>query len=416
MLSNYFFTPLIATILLIGLLFPCALKLGFTDKPSHRKQHRTPTPIIGGLAIYLALLLALFTSDTALPNRAEFVTAATLLVLVGLIDDYRNLSVKIRLVAQIAAALIMVKLAHIKIVTLGNLFGFGNIELGDFATVFTVFAVVGGINAFNMIDGIDGLAGSLTFISISAIAVICWLAQDWTLFSYSLIFMAGIIGFLLFNLRIFGRPNAKIFLGDTGSTLFGFTVCWLAIGVTQTEQSLIPPIAVLWLIGLPLIDSVCIMFRRLAKGRSPFSPDREHLHHLFIVAGYSINFTLALILIFDVLLSVNGIVAGAYLKIQEPIMFVAFLGLFVMYYWLMNNAWTVMKISRYLRVTKLFDRRIASQGKEVELRSGSDRRYKPTQEQIESFHRGSSVILSSFVKHRFQEPSPKFDSKTEEDK
>lgn len=416
MLSHYFFTPLLATIVLVKLLYPCALKIGFTDKPCHRKQHKTPTPIIGGMAIYLALLITMYMGATPLPNQTAFLAAATLLVAVGLVDDYKNLSVKIRLVAQITAALIMVKYAGIKIDTLGNLFGLGVIDLGGFSTIFTVFAVVGGINAFNMIDGIDGLAGSLTFISIAAIAFINWLAQDWAMLSYSLVFMGGIIGYLLFNLRIFGRPNAKIFLGDTGSTLFGFTVCWLAIGATQSEQAVIPPIAVLWLIGLPLIDSVCIMIRRLAKGRSPFNPDREHLHHLFTVAGYSVNATLLLILFFDLLLAVNGILASVFIGIPEPVMLVSYLGLFVLYYWLLQHAWTVMKISRYLLVTRMFDRRVMNQGSESDMRKGEDRRFRPTPSQIESFHRGNNLFLGALFKNHLKHKMPEFESKAKEDK
>ncbi len=417
MFTHYFLTPLLATVLLIAVLFPFALKVGFTDKPCHRKQHKNPTPIIGGLAIYLSLLVTFLTNDTPLPGQNAFLTAVSMLVAVGLIDDYKNLSVKIRLVIQISAALIMVEFAHLKITSLGDLFGFGEMYLSDgVATVFTVFAVVGGINAFNMIDGMDGLSGSLTFISIAAIAEISWVAQNWVLFQYCLVFMAGIIGFLLFNMRIFGRPNAKIFLGDTGSTVFGFTVCWLAIGVTQSEESIVPPITALWLMGLPLIDSVCIMLRRTAKGRSPFNPDREHLHHLFVVAGYSINFTLGLISFIAATIVINGIAANLYLKVPEAVMLAAFLCLFVAYFWLMNNAWTIMKISRYLRVTKVFDRRVISHGNDVEMRVGVDRRFKPTKQQIESFNKGSGFFLSSLFKHNVQDKSANLKSKIEEDK
>lgn len=416
MFLEYFLTPLLLTVLFITLLSPFALKYGFTDKPSHRKQHKQPTPIVGGLAIYIAIVISTTVSSGVLPNQTAFITAATLLVIVGLIDDYKNLSVKIRLVAQVIAALIMVKYAGIEIKTLGNLLGFGNVDLGGFSTAFTVFAVVGGINAFNMIDGIDGLAGSLTLISIASIAQVSILAEQWGYLSYALAFIGCIIGFLLFNLRIFGRPNAKIFLGDTGSTLFGFTVCWLAIGVTQGERAPIAPITVLWLIGLPLIDSVCIMIRRIVKGRSPFNPDREHLHHLFTVAGYSINSTLILILLFAVILSVNGIIASLYLKVSEPIMFLAFLGLFASYYWLMSNAWTVMKISRYLRVTQLFDRRMVSQSNFVEQRSGKDRRFQPTPQEIRDFHRGSSFFLHPFLRKHTKARTPSFNNKTKEEK
>ncbi|MCK5192144.1 MAG: undecaprenyl/decaprenyl-phosphate alpha-N-acetylglucosaminyl 1-phosphate transferase, partial [Methylococcales bacterium] len=212
-----------------------------------------------------------------------------------LIDDYKGLGVKIRLIAQIAAGLIMAEFAHIKIIDLGNLLGFGNIHLGNYATAFTLFVVVGGINAFNMIDGIDGLAGSLILISIASIAGVSWIFQDLMLFKFCIIFIASILAFLLFNLRIFGRSRAKIFLGDTGSTLLGFTICWLSIYASQGEKNLITPTTILWIIALPLFDTVCIMLRRLKRGRSPFNPDREHLHHVFHMAGYSIDQSLSII-------------------------------------------------------------------------------------------------------------------------
>ncbi len=392
MLLNFFLTPMFATLVFMAGLYPCAVKLGLTDKPCHRKQHKSPTPLIGGLAIYMALLVTLLPTINIQPNQIAFISAITILVCVGLVDDYRNLGVRVRLVAQVAAALIMTQYADIKIENLGNLFGFGAIHLGVFAVPFTVFAVVGGINAFNMIDGMDGLAGSLTLISIASLAGVCWLSHDDALFSYCLIFGACIMAFLSLNLRIFGRPNAKVFLGDTGSTMFGFTVCWLAIDASQGENSLITPSTVLWIIALPLLDSVCIMLRRLKKGRSPFNPDREHLHHIFTVAGYSNNATLFIILAFSLALSVVGITASLYLSIPEPVLFGFFMLLFVGYYWLMNHAWTVMKISRYIRDTRILDRRTESQRKPEVGSTGSDRRYIPSQKELERFYKAGGVM------------------------
>jgi UDP-GlcNAc:undecaprenyl-phosphate GlcNAc-1-phosphate transferase len=375
--------------------------MGFTDKPCHRKQHQKHTPLIGGISIYFAILVTLFFNDNPIANQTAFITAATLLVCVGLIDDYKGLSVKIRLVAQITAALIMAEFAGIKITNIGDLLGFGDIQLGGFATAFTVFAVVGGINAFNMVDGIDGLAGSLALVSITSIAAVSWILQDWTLVKYCLIFMAAILAFLLFNLRIFGRTSAKIFLGDTGSTLFGFTICWFAVYASQGEKSLITPITVLWIIALPLADSVCIMLRRLTKGRSPFNPDREHLHHLFTVAGYSVNETLSILVAFSVGLCFVGLTASVFLGVPEPVLFLSFIFLFTCHYWLMTHAWTIMKISRYLRETKPFDRRAGYNREGVDKRSGIERRYIPTQEELD-LYKNDGFSPVSYVRQYFR--------------
>jgi undecaprenyl-phosphate alpha-N-acetylglucosaminyl 1-phosphatetransferase len=295
----------------------------------------------------------------------------------------------------------MTEFAHIKIIDLGDLLGLGNIHLGIYATAFTLFAVVGGINAFNMIDGIDGLAGSLTLVSIASIAIVSWIFQDLMLFKYCLIFIASILAFLSFNLRIFGRSNAKIFLGDTGSTLFGFSVCWLLIAASQGEKNLITPATALWVMALPLFDSVCIMLRRIRKGRSPFNPDREHLHHAFHVAGYSINQTLSIVLTFALGLSYTGIAASLFLKVPEPILFGFFILIFVGYYWLMNHAWAIIKICRYLNRTKVSDRRVENQRTEVDMRSKIDRRYIPPQQELEKINKSNEFFRVTLLGQRF---------------
>jgi UDP-GlcNAc:undecaprenyl-phosphate GlcNAc-1-phosphate transferase len=402
MLLHFFLTPLLATVLFILALYPCALKIGLTDKPCHRKQHQKFTPLIGGLAIYFSVLGTLFFNDNPFPNQTAFIAATLILVCVGLIDDYKGLGVKIRFIAQIAAVLIMSELAHIKIIDLGNLLGLGNIHLGNYsATAFTVFVVVGGINAFNMIDGIDGLAGGLTLVSIASIAVVSWLFQDEMIFKFCLIFIASITAFLLFNLRIFGRSSAKIFLGDTGSTLFGFTVCWLLIDVSQGEKNLITPTTALWIMALPLFDSVCIMLRRISKGRSPFSPDREHLHHVFHVAGYNINQTLSIMLTLSFGLSFIGITASLLLKVPESVLFGFFILLFASHYWLMNHSWTVIKICRYLSHTRVYDRRVENIKVEVERRIGIDRRFIPNKQELEKINTSNTFLRATLLRQRF---------------
>ncbi len=408
MFLNFFLTPMLASLAFIAALYPYAVKIGFTDKPSHRKQHKNPTPLIGGLAIYLAIVVTLILNVNLLPNQGAFMSAITLLVGIGLVDDYKSLGVKIRLVAQIVAALIMTEYADIKIENVGNIFGFGDIHLGAFASAFTVFAVVGGINAFNMIDGMDGLAGSLTLISVASLALLSWIANDHHTLTYCLIFGACILAFLSLNLRIFGRSNAKVFLGDTGSTMFGFSVCWLAINASQGENSLITPAAVLWIMALPLIDSVCIMLRRIMKGRSPVNPDREHLHHLFIVAGYSNNSTLGIILVISLFLSTTGVIVGRYLGIPDPVIFWSFIGIFVGYYWLMNNAWKIMKISRYIRTTLAVDRRSGYHSNVDHSRFANDRRYIPSKDELENYYRVSGGVIAWLLGQRIQKKEPSF--------
>jgi UDP-GlcNAc:undecaprenyl-phosphate GlcNAc-1-phosphate transferase len=336
-LSLLFFVPLITTVILIFILCPYAKKLGFIDTPCSRKQHTSPTPPIGGIVIYLSTLLTLLIYDINLPHQTAFIAAVSLLVLVGAIDDHKEISVKIRLVSQIIAALIMTEYGDIKINDVGDLFGHGTLHLGKYTTLMTVFAVVGGINAFNMIDGIDGLSGSSALISISLVALLAVFFNNPLLLKLSLVFMGAIMAFLAFNLRIFGRQKGSIFLGDSGSTLLGFVVCWLIISASQGVDRMISPTLVLWLIAIPLCDSVCIMMRRLQKRKSPFSPDREHLHHVLPMKGFSTNQTLAIILAMSLLLAVFALTASLFFELPDKLSFAAFLTFFSVFYWAMHN-------------------------------------------------------------------------------
>lgn len=132
MAALLFLISFLATVILIVVLYPCAQKIGLMDKPNIRKLHQKPIPLIGGIAIYFGIIIALWISGIGLFHQTAFILSATILVLVGLIDDYKDLHVKYRLFAQIVAALIMTEFADIRITELGDLFGTGNIKLGFF--------------------------------------------------------------------------------------------------------------------------------------------------------------------------------------------------------------------------------------------------------------------------------------------
>lgn len=329
---SFFLTAFIATFFLVAILNPLAFKTGLMDHPGDRKHHADSTPLTGGLAVYLAILVTLFIHDINLPNKSAYIFSATILVCIGLVDDYKPVSFKVRILAQIVVGLLMTQIADIRIVDLGDLWNFGNYELGVFATAFTIFALVGGINAFNMADGIDGLVGGLTLIAISAVAALAWIYEDWVLLNYCIIFIAAIIVFLIFNLRIFGKASTKIFLGDTGSTLFGFIVSLLLIYISQGEDRLITPVTVLWVLAIPLIDSVSTMVRRVANGRSPFFPDREHFHHILPLTGLNNRQTLLVILVSSFALTSIGITASLVFHVPDGILLALFLCVFTGHY------------------------------------------------------------------------------------
>jgi UDP-GlcNAc:undecaprenyl-phosphate/decaprenyl-phosphate GlcNAc-1-phosphate transferase len=403
-------TSFFLTLFSILALRPIAIKFGLTDKPCSRKRHQGHIPLIGGLAIYIGILPIGFISEwvtgVGLKGYAGFVAAATVLMIVGVIDDYRSLGVKVRFAAQIFAVMILIKFSGVDIANLGNLLGFGQVNLGSFSTLLTFIAIIGGINAFNMLDGINGLAGGVALVPLVILASIYGSTQNWQSFVICTVFIMTLIVFLFFNFRFHGRSKQLIFLGDAGSTLIGFTVCWLVIYSAQSENSIIKPVTVLWLIAIPILDTVSIMLRRIYKGRSPFAPDREHFHHILPLAGYSSKQTCAIIILSAIFLAMVGMLGDSINGIPEWVMFYLFLFMFALYFIGMNNAWKVMKILRHLKESGN-DRRIDERRKVAEpwleeerrvygeRRRVEDRRFKANEKEIQAVKNWTSKISKS---------------------
>lgn len=374
---------LVATALLIVLLRPVAMTTGLVDVPNERKSHLSPTPLVGGLAIFAGLAFAfglIGVDGTTLSPRQflSFFGGGLLLVVVGVVDDYLDLSPAVRFVAQILASLLMIFGAGVVLSDLGGMtLSGGVLTLGIMAVPFTVFATLGVINALNMCDGLDGLSGTLSLVSLSGLMVAVWLwggTADATLLP---ILAAAIIGFLLFNMRLPGRDRAAIFMGDAGSMFLGFALTWFAVQLSQGDSRVIAPSAALWFLMLPIMDTVSMMLRRLMKGRSPFAPDREHLHHVFLLAGYSVNQTVSIMGGVAVVGVLVGL-ASIHFQVPEIIVSGGFLLAGLGYFWMISHAWRVMRFVH----RSICRRRIAAErrtgGNEPyagpERRSGRDRR------------------------------------------
>jgi UDP-GlcNAc:undecaprenyl-phosphate GlcNAc-1-phosphate transferase len=188
---------------------------------------------------------------------------------------------------------------------------------------------------------------------------------------------AAILGFLLFNRRLLGRQRASVFMGDAGSMFLGLALTWFAISLSQGEARALRPSAALWFLMVPIFDAVSMMLRRILKGRSPFAADREHLHHVFLLAGYTVNETVAIMVGFASLGVFAGL-ASIYYAIPELIVSGGFLLVGIGYFWLINHAWKVMRfLSRPIcRRHGQNDRRLSSGASYTgqERRSGLDRR------------------------------------------
>lgn len=380
------FVALLATVLLIGILRPLAVRVGLIDVPNERKSHGTPTPLVGGLAIFSGLVIAFFLCRNGAPTLSEreiysFFGAGLLLVVVGVVDDFVELSPLVKFVAQIVASLFMIFGAGVVLTDLGALTPGGDVfELGILAVPFTIFAALGIINALNMCDGLDGLSGSLALTSLSGLMIAAQLSGAESDTTLLLTLGAAILGFLLFNRRLLGRQRASVFMGDAGSMFLGLALTWYAISLSQGEARALRPSAALWFLMVPIFDAVSMMLRRILKKRSPFSADREHLHHVFLLAGYSVNETVA-IMVGLASLGVFVGLASTYYAVPELIVSGTFLLAGIGYFWMINRAWKVMRfLSRSInRRRSVPDRRRGADAsyKGPERRSRNDRRSAP---------------------------------------
>jgi len=287
-----------------------ARKVGLVDKPDARKHHNGHIPLVGGVSVYLSLWIIYVMQPTWLPDFSVYMVCATMLIVVGVLDDKLDLPVLPRMALQALVAAIMMY-NGLYLYSLGNiLFGY-ELVLGVIGYAVTLLAVVGAINAFNMVDGIDGLLGALSSVTFGALAVVFWMGGNEQMALWCLCLMVACLPYILLNLGIPWGRKFKVFMGDAGSTLIGFTVIWLLIVATQGENAVMRPVTALWLIAVPLMDMLRVMIARIRRGDSPFKPDREHLHHVLQRAGFSGRQTLIIMSIVALLTSAAGIFLDA---------------------------------------------------------------------------------------------------------
>jgi UDP-GlcNAc:undecaprenyl-phosphate GlcNAc-1-phosphate transferase len=349
----------VSSFLAIILLRPISIKIGLTDKPNARKLHQGHTPLIGGISVYTGLLVVgifiLILSPTHVDQLLIYLFASLLMVITGALDDKFDLSVKARILVQVVIASMMMFVAGDAIFSLGNILYFGELNLGYLGYPFTIIAVLGAINAYNMVDGIDGLIGGVSIATFTSLAVLFFLSNDVEEAFFSLLCLAVLIPYLIYNLQLAKRCKGKIFMGDAGSMFIGFTVVWLlAIGSQNASSGITPdtssfkPVVALWIIALPLIDMASIMLRRVKKGASPFRPDRDHLHHIFLRAGFSSRATLGFITFIALFLSMIGVWATI-LNVPEWLQLIAFLLLFFAYKYSLAHIWRLLSFHRNLK-------------------------------------------------------------------
>ncbi len=290
----------------IGLcvLVPISKPVGLLDYPDSRKRHAFATPLVGGLSIFVGVIAGwLWLGQIQRFNDILLATACVLVVL-GAIDDRYGLRVSVRVAVQVVATLIVIASTGVYVHSLGILHGY-ELTLGWLGIPFTLLAVVGLINAFNLMDGIDGLAGCLALVSAGAITLLMAPHMSASSTVIVLLLAAALYPFLMSNLGLLGR-KAKVFLGDSGSVVLGYLIAWTLIVLSQSSPRNISPGLVLWCVALPVMDTLAVIYRRLKRGVSPFTPDRTHIHHLLMNAGMGPRRTLVCLVAFAMVLPFVG--------------------------------------------------------------------------------------------------------------
>jgi UDP-GlcNAc:undecaprenyl-phosphate GlcNAc-1-phosphate transferase len=362
------FTPLVAliiTVILVQVARRFAPAVGLIDSPNARKSHQGDIPLVGGISIFGALFVFMAFGGL-FEEHAAFFAAAALLVAVGILDDLYGLSPPVRLTVQCTAMLIIAAGGGVYLADLGAIVPtLGTLHLGWMAFPFTVFAGVGAINAFNLSDGVDGLCGTLTLVALVGLGIAAGLAGTTSELPLILTLIGGLVGFLIFNVRLPKHRQASVFLGDAGSYLLGLSVMYLAIRLSQGPDRAIQPVTALWFCALPILDTIGVMLRRLRRGHSPLSPDREHIHHVFLLAKFSVTATWIGLTIFAVIGTAFGLL-GLAAGIPESFMLASFLVISVAYYGMFTRVWRALTF-----LSRSINRRAMAR---MDRRSGIDRR------------------------------------------
>jgi UDP-GlcNAc:undecaprenyl-phosphate/decaprenyl-phosphate GlcNAc-1-phosphate transferase len=263
---------------------------GLLDQPGGRKVHEVPIPRLGGVAMAIAIAVAIGGATIAdpdlgstlglRPNRAPAILAGVgLLLVVGIVDDVRGMRALVKLAFQIGAALLAWWLG---LSIERFFFPWGIVELGPLALPVTVAWIVGVLNAINLIDGLDGLAAGVVLTVLGAFGLLAAAdGVDPTLFIVAATIGAA-VGFLAYNLH-----PATIIMGDTGSMVLGFVVAAVAISLTQDGVYPQAPWVPFVALGVPIIDTIWAVVRRTARGDAFFIADRGHIHHQLLRLGFS---------------------------------------------------------------------------------------------------------------------------------
>jgi len=265
------------------------------DEPNHRTIHSSSTPRLGGLAIFTGFMSSLMIFGDLNSGIQQLMAGTLLLFFIGVKDDIATVSAFKKFFIQILATGIVMFLADIRITSFQGFLGIYELDLG-FSYMFTFLVIVGVTNAINLIDGMDGLAGSIVLlISLIFGGYFFYFDSPYAYVAFAL--AGGVLGFLRYNIY-----KARVFMGDTGSLVSGFILAIMAIQILEMQQISSAPAIVVSIMILPIVDTLRVFALRIYNGRSPFYPDKNHIHHQLLTLGLSQIKVLSVMIFFNILM------------------------------------------------------------------------------------------------------------------
>lgn len=301
--SFAFFT----VVLFIPFLRKIAFKYKFVDIPNKRKIHQEPIPLLGGVALFVSFILNVFLWVDSYRLQLAFLLSGILIVGIGLIDDFyktrkRDLSALPKILVQFIVAIILFSFG-IRIEGISHLIGKGMVIFTPgISLLITVIWIVGLMNMLNFLDGLDGLASGISVISSMTLFIISFIKGQETVALLSITMMGTGLGFLKYNYH-----PAKIFMGDAGSVFLGLVLAAISIEGTIKSATLLSIIVVVLALGVPIFDTVLVIFNRWKNKRPIYVADQSHAHHRLLKKGYTHQQAVTYIYVISVLFSLASL-------------------------------------------------------------------------------------------------------------
>ena len=266
-----------------------ALRLNVMDIPNQRKVHKTPIPRLGGLAIIFGTLFGLLYFNPEHPHYFDYMIGAIIITITGVLDDKFTLKPTIKLIGQIVPAIyLIIQGVSIERITLPFI---GIVEFSpSICIIVTLIWIIGITNAINLIDGLDGLASGVSTIALLSILIMAIMDGQLFIVILCTVLIGSNIGFLFHNFH-----PAKIYMGDTGSLFLGYSIAYISILGLFKKLTLFGFVIPVIVLGVPIFDTLFAIVRRLLNGEKIMNPDKKHIHHQLLAAGFSHRTTVLII-------------------------------------------------------------------------------------------------------------------------